>query len=259
MNLQDVFNRFCASIVSRKGIMTEDNIRYYWFAAMRDVEGETFDLNHYTMEYPYDTSVFEQTSMGRKELDLLYDDGKNSICMEIKFHRNPYPKSIYAHPDAAGSLFNDLIRLSKFKPGEVFKDSSKNELNLEGRIIRRLFLYVTDAEMDAYLCWDKKKHKKSNYREELDVFYNRAADKVWFHPAFYEIADVTKTFKVTALKSFAQKDKEEEVWETKQYPIPKIRLLNRWDTPNDGDMVSPSFKEKSCHIRLYEVKENKRI
>lgn len=256
MNIQEVFDRFCASIANRKGIMTEDNIRYYWFDAMRAVEGENFDLNHYTMEYPYDSSVFNRTSTGRKELDLLYDDGKDCICMEIKFHRNPDPKSIYAHPDAAGSLFNDLIRLSRFKPGEVYKKGDKM-LDLKKRKVQRLFLYVTDAEMDAYLSWDKKTHKKSCYREELDNFYNHAADKVWFQPAFYEISPkgVTKTFKVTALKSFAQKDKEEEIWDKKLYPIPKIRLLNKRDTLTDVCISSPSFKGKFCQIRLYEVKE----
>ena len=253
MDVEKVFDRFCASLANRKGIMTEDNIRYYWFDAMRTVEGENFKLNHYTMEYPYDSNVFDQSSTGKKELDLLYDNERECICMEIKFHRNPDTKSIYAHPDAAGSLFNDLIRLSKFKPSEIYKDDDY-PLNWEKKNVRRFFLYVTDAEMDAYLNWDKTKHKQSSrYREEFDNYYNHAADKVWFLPAFYGIENVTNTFKVTALKSFAQKEMIEEMWNEEPYPIPEIRLLNRWDTPKDGCVSSPSFKKTSCHVRLYEV------
>lgn len=260
MDIDKVFDTFCDKLKKRKELMTEDNVRYYWFVAMRDVEGNTFDLNHYTMEFPYDTRAFSKSSLGRKELDLLYDDGEECICMEIKFHRNPDEKSVYAHPDAAGSLFNDLIRLSIFRPGEAY-NGARNTLDFQKRKVRRLFLYVTDAEMDAYLSWKKE---GNNYREELNLFYNHDADKEWFHPAFYEIDSVTKTFKVTALKSFAKFTKEEdnveEVWNKQKYPIPNIKLLKKLDIPSTNNqqeqILSPSYRGKACHVRLYEVKEN---
>lgn len=50
MDISKVFKTFVGEIRKRTNIMTEDNIRYYWFASMLTQDKE---LNNYTLEYPY--------------------------------------------------------------------------------------------------------------------------------------------------------------------------------------------------------------
>lgn len=235
MDLAKVFSNFCENLHLRKELMTEDNVRYYWFASMLREDAE---VEHYTMEYPYNPSVFESTGRrAKKELDFLYLNGDESYCMEIKFHRNPDPASAYAHTDAAGSLFNDIIRLSLFTPGKSFA-KQKNMCTLP-RNTRRLFLYVTDAEMNAYLAKGDTA-VNAGYREELRRFYVRSEDAGFYTPKFEE---VPATFSLIALEALS---KEEHSLQT----LPKIRLLH---ANSYGEMESESFKGRQCHVRLYEI------
>lgn len=122
MNLEKVFRDFCDSLQNRTCVTSEDTIRYYWFAAMLQNDAD-YDLDNYSLEYPYllKKEIFSKDLKGniaKKELDFLYKNGEECYCIEIKFHRNPDPDSTYAHPDAAGSLFNDLIRLNCFSTWE---------------------------------------------------------------------------------------------------------------------------------------------
>lgn len=247
MNIQEVFDKFCASIANRKRIMTEDNIRYYWFDAMRTVEGENFDLNHYTMEYPYDSKAFIKGSIGKKELDLLYDNEKECICMEIKFHRNP-SGTTFACPDAAGSLFNDLIRLSIFEPGKAHKNSKENLEISKNR--RYLFLYVTDYEMNNYLGSDGSTQAiYRDYRNELQRFYTMSEMQT-ISPLFKDVT-CPETFENCALKSFVDADKN--VYKLTCKSIHSITLLRKKDDVVITD--NPTFPSNTCYIRLYEVKK----
>lgn len=221
--------------------MTEDNVRYYWFAAMLQ---EDADLAHYTMEYPYDKSLFQRSSRAaKKELDFLYLNGDDSYCMEIKFHRNPDPKSTYAHTDAAGSLFNDMLRVSIFKPGKSFSEQ-KYECKIPANA-KRLFLYVTDNEMHEYLGNAKTWAYNAEYRKVLHRFYADTASKTFYVPTFNNVPD---TFLNCALDGL----------DTDLYSLasmPRICLLydDTWE-----NMQSESFKKQQCHVRLYEVEQNYR-
>ena len=60
MNIQQLFDDFCKELSQRQDIMTEDNIRYYWFAKMLVQDGV---LDNYTLEKPYPIlSVFALNS-----------------------------------------------------------------------------------------------------------------------------------------------------------------------------------------------------
>lgn len=226
---------FCRALYDRKELMTEDNVRYYWFASMLKEDPE---LEHYTMEYPYNSSVFETSQRrAKKELDFLYLNGDESYCMEIKFHRNPDPASTYAHTDAAGSLFNDIIRLSLFTPGKSFA-TQKNICTLP-HSTRRLFLYVTDAEMNAYLAKGSGSAINSEFRVELQKFY-AGFDDAAFSPKFEE---VPATFSQIALEAL-----NKEIYSLQV--LPKVRLLH---TDSYCEMKSESFKGRQCHVRLYEI------
>ena len=128
MNLTDVFKVFCTELSKRKGFLSEDNIRFYWFASMLKQDSI---LNNYSLEEPYPKS--------KEELDLKYENDSEIFVFEIKFHRyqikngKGLPKT-----ESAGKIFNDLIRL----PSWTVKTCKP---------IRYFFLYVTDNVMNIYL------------------------------------------------------------------------------------------------------------
>lgn len=227
MNIQDVFNQFCADLKNRRGIMTEDNIRYYWFAAMLKQDG---DLNHYTLEYPY--LKLTPGILQNEELDLLYNNNSTDyFCFEMKFHRNNTDKS-FAKTAAAGSIFNDLQRLQQI--------TNKNA--------HRYFLYVTDPVMDDYLLPSKRKIKNDKYDQLLADFYT--PDKPKERDLYYTDTEPT-TFIDRANKSL---NTNATTGSANTLPLTlnlKLRLLhhNEKNTKIDSD----SFKDKECHVRLYEV------
>ena len=231
MNIQKVFDRFCKNLQNRTGIMTEDNIRYYWFAAMLKEDDE---LNNYTLEHPYkELDLKTQDILQNEELDLLYENKTNKefFCFEMKFHRNNTDKS-FAKTAAAGSIFNDLQRLQQI--------TNKNA--------HRYFLYVTDPVMDDYLLPSKRKIKNDKYDQLLADFYT--PDKPKERDLYYTDTEPT-TFIDRANKSL---NTNATTGSANTLPLKlnlKLRLIhhNEKNTKIDSD----SFKDKECHVRLYEV------
>lgn len=162
MDLDKAFSLFISHLNARKGHLTEDGVRYYWFASMLEQDK---NLNNYALELPYEkmkessyhlSSAINSTEVhnaaDRLALDFMYkDDSTNEvICMEIKFHRNGDSNSTYAHPDEAGKIINDMRRLQAINPSEGYR-------------LRRLFLYVTDDEMADYF-----NKRSSAYRNTIN-------------------------------------------------------------------------------------------
>lgn len=174
MDINRVIFDFCKLLTGRTSYLTEDSVRYYLFSCMLNQDPE---LNHYIMELPYNmmtqftngsVKVSTETLKSsdgiiRQELDLLYDGVNDIVCIEIKFHRHAdvlqvKKKSAYAHTDAAGRIINDMRRLSIISSGVERK-------------IRRLFVYLTDDEMNDYLSNNKGSKENEQYRKELASFY----------------------------------------------------------------------------------------
>lgn len=234
MQIESVFDTFCAELEKREGIITEDNIRYYWFASMLNEDDQ---LNHYTLEYPYSEQCGD---LQNEELDMLYQSDDETWCFEMKFHRNGESESTYAHTDAAGSLFNDLLRLQALKQNAKWKNA------------RYFFLYVTDSEMYNYLTAGKecKGGLNKEYRAKLKEFIELDAGQE-LSIDFRNIEDVPKTFIGSALTSFV---KDASLEHKDKIQIRRI-LLNR--KQDNIQSQSPSLKEdnesKFCYARLYEI------
>ncbi len=219
MNINKVFSSFCKKLQERKGFLSEDNVRFYWFASMLEQDSE---LNHYSLEEPY------PCSLKGKELDLMYESGDDMLCLEIKFHRHPKREDseqhAFPHTMSAGELFNDILRLPMWER--------------TGKRIRRLFLYVTDEEMHKYLC---KESKGDSYREQLNNFY--ATGKSFLRGKQIEISftEMPQTFKKSATS---------ELEEQLIYEKIRVALLDA----ADFSCVSPSIQTNgNCHVRLYEI------
>lgn len=151
MDITEVFKAFVGELKKRTCLMTEDNVRYYWFASMLLQDN---NLNNYTLEHPYNGDL------KGKELDLLYEDTKTRWCFEMKFHRNP-GRSAFPHTDSAGDIFSDINRLPFF----YNENPSKNNF--------LYFLYVTDYAMHQYLSnISSRSTENAEYRQELKKFYN---------------------------------------------------------------------------------------
>jgi hypothetical protein len=226
MNLEKVFRDFCDSLQKRTCVTSEDTIRYYWFAAMLQNDAD-YDLNNYSLEYPYllKEDIFSKDQKGniaKKELDFLYNNGEECYCIEIKFHRNPDPNSTYAHPDAAGSLFNDLIRLAVFQPGKAYERSNEKVVMLP-KTTRRFLLYVTDDEMNQYFTDNSRSQQcyLDGYRQPLRDFYKLKEGDIWI-PSFKE--PIPETFKKSTLFSMADN--------LTLSKIPNIRLVCSCDDLN---------------------------
>ena len=257
IDFQKLMAEFAADISERKGLLTEDSVRYYVFKAFLTQDNK---LNHYTLELPYDSITFGKENpyniqlqnndgLERKngkleqELDLFHTNDYESICMEIKFHRHP-SDIIFPMPQAAGSLFNDLRRLQLFS-------------STDGRKIRKLFLYVTDSLMDKYL-----KAGGNGYREALKDFYSV---KAWECFDFSELEN--KTFKLASFESISKSNERKENKTFKSassksfidkstWGIPlKLKLL--WGNTDGIICNSISIREeewkRTVNIRLYEV------
>ena len=248
MNLEKIFRDFCDSLQKRTCVTSEDTIRYYWFAAMLQNDAD-YDLNNYSLEYPYflNEDIFSKDQKGniaKKELDFLYNNGEECYCIEIKFHRNPDPDSTYAHPDAAGSLFNDLIRLSVFQPGKAYERSSENVMILP-KETRRFLLYVTDDEMNQYFTDNSRSQQcfLDGYRQPLREFYKLKEGDIWI-PSFKE--PIPETFKKSTLFSMADN--------LTLSKIPNVRLVCSCDELNvDSNSIKGESKNRHCYVRLYEV------
>lgn len=170
MDIGKAFKQFCDDLQNRTGIMTEDNIRYYWFATMLRQDK---DLNHYTLEEPYQT-------LSGKEMDLHYQDNNDELYFEIKFHRNN-GQSDYHHTFAAGEIFDDLQRLKSIK---ISRPQS-----------HCYFLYVTDDIMHNYFISGRQQNK--SFGKQLKNFYNPQIND----PINLNFKGAPKTFLDSANKS----------------------------------------------------------
>lgn len=141
MNIHQLFADFYGELVKRTNLLTEDNIRYYWFAQM--LNQDKF-LDHYTLEKPYSDGLTGNTAMKGKMLDLCYEDGNGgNHFVEIKYHRKG--DSTLTLTENAGKIINDMYRL--------------NTISKKGH---RLFLFVTDDCMENYLCLNTRTSNSGN-------------------------------------------------------------------------------------------------
>ena len=227
MIIKQVFDTFVSELKKRVGFLSEDNIRFYWFASMLKQDQ---DLNHYSLEEPYGVNI-----PGNKELDLMYKDGIERWCIEIKFHRNPNGRT-FALPQSAGEIFDDIRRLPSWSNGES-----------DGIPTRYFFLYVTDDEMHKYLS--NSANRKSAYRDSLADFYNLAVGAVkGFTFEDSPNGDTPKTFFHQALESYTAGVQHE-------LQTPNVIMVASDDItcPSSSMKKIDSKSPINCHIRLYEV------
>lgn len=240
MDINRVIFDFSVLLTNRTNYLTEDSVRYCLFSCMLRQDGE---IDHYTMEMPYylmkqltnerviaSTETLKAPSgIVRQELDLLYDDGENDIiCIEIKFHRHVdlqqrKKESAYAHTDAAGRIINDMRRLALIKAG---KD----------RVVRRLFIYVTDDEMNNYLSNNNGPKENEQYRKGLAAFY--------LNGGTFDCKSnggTPKTFVEAANSSFNAVQAPFTVTTTKLLNITACQLN------------CSSFQNGNCYISLFEI------
>lgn len=84
MNTNKVFTDFCNALSRRTRNLTEDNVRYYWFANMLKQDSE---LDNYCLEEQYNPNLCQALNLGHAELDLHYEGGIDNLCFEMKLHR----------------------------------------------------------------------------------------------------------------------------------------------------------------------------
>ncbi len=220
MNIKNVFNQFYNDLQNRTGIMTEDNIRYYWFAAMLQQDSQ---LNNYTLEQPYSASPLGITNLSNEELDLLYMDSPSNecFCFEIKFHRQSNQSSS-AKTLKAGNVINDLQRLQQIPTA------------INGITAHRLLLYVTDDIMHNYYTSMAQANKV--FGQQLNDFYNAKINA----PLCLNFSGAPKTFLNSANKSL--KNNPNPIM------ISNLRLIHSIDFA----CGNPSFIGGG-HVRLYEI------
>ena len=219
MNISNVFNQFCNDLQNRTRIMTEDNIRYYWFASMLQQDNL---LDNYTLEQPYAAFPLNIATFSKEELDLLYDDQlyNEFYCFEMKFDRGP-KRTTAAKTSAAGELFNDLQRLQQIPP------------TINGKTTHRLFLYVTDDIMHNYFISGRQQNK--SFGKQLNDFYTDQVN----NPINLNFTGAPKTFSDRANKSLNN---------STPIVMSNLRLIDS----KDFMCGSPSF-QGGGHVRLYEI------
>ena len=232
MNLTNVFKDFCTKLNKRKGFLSEDNIRFYWFASMLKYDS---NLNNYSLEEPYPKS--------KEELDLKYENNSEIFVFEIKFHRyqikngKGLPKT-----ESAGKIFNDLIRLPSWTV-ETRKP------------IHYFFLYVTDNVMNEYLSGSKL--LKTFFNSEVGISFTGR-----FICENCAGGNTSKSFFRSACRSLGGKlcstysSKTKVCFTTckgKEGPIltHNITLIDKNDALHCG---AYTLKTPECWVRLYEIK-----
>ena len=221
MDLEKVFENFCNELKARTGFLSEDNIRFYWFASMLKQDN---NLNNYSLEEPY-------ISLADKELDLMYEDNKEILAIEIKFHRNS-TNVAFPHPNSAGAIFDDIQRLPSWT-------------NHSGKPVRYFFLYVTDIEMHKYLS--SAPALNHNYRDNLRVFYSSPKGKVnTLSFGGVGVSDTPKSFYENACESCSA-----NVSSTGALSFSGIRIIAKQDDLQCK--AYSSLKTGVCWVRLYEI------
>lgn len=216
MDTKQLFEDFCGELVKRTNLLTEDNIRYYWFAQMLNQDNV---LDHYCLEAPYSTWIPQNQSMQRKQLDMYYDGGNEDVhFVEMKFYRKVKGSSLTMTEDA-GKLINDMYRLN----------------TILSSLGRRLFLFVTDDCMENYLCLNTRTSNSGNlpFRHHLKEILTLQQDQT---------IDVSFENKPDTPATFVKRAKLEVNLSTKL----KVKMLEHKDSLKTASSLN-------LHIRLYEI------
>ena len=255
MTLTELFDDFCQCLYDNTSIMTEDNVRYYFFACMLKQDPQ---LRHYILELPYSSikkgfnglilnDGLRTESKGRLvnlELDMYYSSLFEKICAEFKFHRNSgESKSEYPHTLSAGEIFNDIRRLQLISFGDN-----------ESALLRRLLIYVTDDEMHNYFFNPENNESKRLFRQNLKNFYTGADNYIPF-TGRKDTAEGNKkskenltTFMSGAFASFEIPNGGTEY---------SFEVNTKLIYSKDFICASPSLKKvaygPNCHVRIFEV------
>ncbi len=230
MNIENIVDTFISRLEARRGFLSEDNIRFYWFDSMKVQDP---DLNHFSLEEPYADKSGKITGRN-KELDLLYENENERWCIEIKFHRKPQkaPKSrTLAFTQSAGEIFDDICRLPLWE---------STSIDVKDKPTRYFFLYVTDDEMHRYLSNTTKRHSK--YRDTLFDFYT-----------IKENGEYQCKFNDSAPKGF--KEKATASLKKEMLYVPKLVIRTSRDImcPSTSLKIPQGKSIPNCHIRLYEI------
>jgi len=242
MNINKVFTDFCNALSQRTRPLTEDNIRYYWFANMLRQDS---DLNNYCLEEQYNPNLCNTLNLGHAELDLHYDggtkvigstDGTDNLCFEMKLHR--FTGSTLTYTENVGKVLNDLRRL--------------NAITLPGS--RKLFLYVTDGAMEAHLLKATAGiNSFPTYRSQVSGLFSLSLNQTI--SLTFSASQVPATFWREAAKSVPV------THPASSFSL-NLELLNSATIPcpaasspiQAASTQSPISPIQSLHIRLFEVK-----
>lgn len=215
MNIHQLFADFCGELVKRTNLLTEDNIRYYWFAKMLNQDNV---LDHYCLEAPYSTWIPQNQSMQRKQLDMYYNDGNKDVhFVEMKFYRKVKGSSLTMTEDA-GKLINDMCRLN----------------TIPSSLGRRLFLFVTDDCMENYLCLNTRTSNSGNlpFRHHLKEILTLPQGQS-INVSFRGMQGIPATF-----------DKRAKLQVNLSTKL-KVKMLEHRDIKTNSNL--------DLHIRLYEI------
>lgn len=125
MLIKEVFDKFERYLIDRLGTdqaLSEDSVRYSFFAALNDTK--TVKQHEIILESPH-------PNISKAKIDTYINTGHHEAYLEFKFHRKSCGSS--PKPQKAGSLFKDFTRLSKLE--------SKSD---------KYVVYFTDSEMARY-------------------------------------------------------------------------------------------------------------
>ena len=215
MNIHQLFADFYGELVKRTNLLTEDNIRYYWFSQMLKQDQV---LDHYCLEAPYSTWVPSNQAMQRKQLDMYYNGGNEDVHFaEMKFYRKVDGSTLTMTEDA-GKLINDMYRVNTIP-------SSSG---------RRMFLFVTDDCMENYLCLNTRTSNSGNlpFRLHLKDILTLPQNQS-INVSFKGMHGTPATF-----------DKRAKLQVNLNTPL-KVKMLERTDVKIASGL--------DLHIRLYEI------
>ena len=161
--MNTVFELFGEMLETRlaEGVFTtEDSVRYTFFAAL--LEAGSLRPEQVILEFPHPV-------VARAEVDTWIPDfGDESIALEFKYDRETPGGTNSPKPNKAGKIFHDLHRLLLMK-GD--------------RALRRIFVYLTSAEMTGYM---------NNPRNGLHQFFSLVPEVVLeVQPDFFRSKSAT--------------------------------------------------------------------
>ena len=118
---KEVFRIFGERIKNRFDLkgkdFSEDYMRYVFFTSLLEAREEEKDslLVHMDLEFPYE-KLLANNELAGKKLDMWVSNASPEIAIECKYHR-VFKNAALGLPMNAGSIFEDLRRLSEIKRG----------------------------------------------------------------------------------------------------------------------------------------------